>query len=398
MARLWITYSVVTMLNPAEYSMTSPQKVPPIPGLKDGSIHLHKLVKHFKNAAGEFIVLKGLDVNVPSGQFISVVGKSGSGKSTLLNMITGIDRPTSGDVLVGGVNIQKLSESQRALWRGKNLGIVFQFFQLLPMLTLHENIMLPMDYTNIFLRSERPRRAMELLQMVGLADHAHKLPAAVSSGQQQSAAIARALATDPPILVADEPTGNLDSRSAENVIQLFLQLVERGKTVLIVTHDPSITEHTSRTLIISDGEIIDEVVARALPLLNHQQMLSITHLINRRQYEPGQEILPVGSHVDLFYMISQGEIEVVIKSKKCPDLVAARLGPAQFFGEVELVQGGDSIASIRAVADSGPVELLVLPRQEFLNMLKDSPLTGEAVKKIVQARIVENQSFSRRCR
>ncbi len=174
------------------------------------------MVKTYVNAAGEFPALKGINLQMCYGQFVSLVGKSGCGKSTLLNMLTGIDHPTSGEVIVGGQNIYEMSESQRALWRGRNVGIVFQFFQLLPTLTLLENTMLPMDYCDVYRPNERPERAMELLAMVGLEEQAHQLPASVSSGQQQSAAIARALATDPPIIVADEPTGNLDSRSADS--------------------------------------------------------------------------------------------------------------------------------------------------------------------------------------
>jgi len=201
--------------------------------------------------------LKSINLQLNFGQFISIVGKSGCGKSTLLNMITGIDHPTTGDVLIGGEPIYKMSESQRALWRGKNLGVVFQFFQLLPTLSLLENTMLPMDYCNMYPFHERSQHAMELLKLVGLEDQAHKLPTAVSSGQQQGAAIARALATDPSIIVADEPTGNLDSRSAENVLNLFETLASSGKTILIVTHDPSITRRTDQTIILSDGEIIE---------------------------------------------------------------------------------------------------------------------------------------------
>ena len=185
------------------------------------AISLHEVVKTYVNAAGSFTALKGINLQMNYGQFVSIVGKSGSGKSTLLNMITGIDHPTSGQVIIGGQDLYKMTESQRALWRGRNLGIVFQFFQLLPTLTLLENTMLPMDYCNVYPPNERPKRALELLEMVGLEDQAHKLPTAVSSGQQQSAAIARALATDPPIIVADEPTGNLDSRSAAEIIDLF---------------------------------------------------------------------------------------------------------------------------------------------------------------------------------
>jgi ABC-type lipoprotein export system ATPase subunit len=365
--------------------------------IQDGSIQLKKVVKQFKNTAGEFTVLKGIDLDICTGEFVSIVGKSGSGKSTLLNMITGIDRPTGGDVLVAGTNLHRLSESQRALWRGKHLGIVFQFFQLLPMLSLLENTMLPMDYTNTHAPVDRPRIALDLLRLVGLEKQADKLPAAVSSGQQQSAAIARALATNPPIIVADEPTGNLDSRSAEMVIQLFERLVESGKTILLVTHDPTITTRTKRTVIISDGELIDETVARALPLLNHRQMLDVTRLIERRTLRPGEDVIQAGSQVAHFYMVASGAVEVLVSSRRFPEQSAAILGPGEFFGEIELMRGGNSLATIRAAQD-GPAELLVLPRAEFLRMLSGSPLTEEAIAKIVQHRLAENQALSKKVR
>ena len=222
------------------------------------AIVLRNVVKIYENAAGQFPALKGIDLQLDYGQFISIVGKSGCGKSTLLNMITGIDYPTSGKVIVGNEDIYSMTESQRALWRGKNLGVVFQFFQLLPTLTLLENTMLPMDYCKIHAFHERPKRALELLELVGLGDQAYKLPGSVSSGQQQSAAIARALATDPPIVLADEPTGNLDSRSAAVILRLFEQLTTRGKTIMIVTHDPTITQRTDQTVILSDGEIVEQ--------------------------------------------------------------------------------------------------------------------------------------------
>ncbi|MFZ5905665.1 MAG: ABC transporter ATP-binding protein [Chloroflexota bacterium] len=220
-------------------------------------IEMHGLVKTFKNAAGEFVVLKGIDLTIQRGEFVSIVGKSGSGKSTLLNMITGIDHPTAGQVVVGGKDIYAgVTESERSKWRGRNLGIVFQFFQLLPMLTLLENVMLPMDYADMYDFDERPQRAKELLALVGLEKQASKLPAAVSTGQQQATAIARALACDPPLLVADEPTGNLDSRSADAIIDLFEKLVGDGKTVVMVTHDPSLTARTTRNIVIADGVLI----------------------------------------------------------------------------------------------------------------------------------------------
>ena len=347
-------------------------------------IEIRNVVKKFRNAAGEFTVLKGVDLTLGTGEFVAIVGKSGSGKSTLLNMITGIDHPTSGQVVINGTDIYTLTESQRSLWRGRNLGIVFQFFQLLPMLSLLENVMLPMDYANLYDFDERPKRALRLLEMVGLEEQAHKLPIAVSTGQQQSAAIARALATDPPLIVADEPTGNLDSRSADNIINLFDRLAAEGKTIAMVTHDPSLTERTSRTVIISDGELVDETVARALPLLNHRQMLAITKKVERIHYQPGAAILHDGRSSDYFYMIANGSVEVELKDKRRTHNV--RLQPGQFFGEVELAGVQQKVTSVHA-ADDAPVELLALHHNEFLPLLQSSPLTQEALARIVADRV-----------
>jgi ABC-type lipoprotein export system ATPase subunit len=358
-------------------------------------IRLHNVVKVFKNAAGEFTVLKGLDLTIKRGEFVAIVGKSGSGKSTLLNMITGIDHPTSGQVVINNTDLYSMTESQRSLWRGKNLGIVFQFFQLLPMLTLLENVMLPMDYVDMYDFDERPKRAMELLAMVGLEKQAGKLPAAVSTGQQQSAAIARALATDPPLIVADEPTGNLDSRSADNIISLFDQMAAQGKTIAMVTHDPSLTERTSRTIIISDGELIDETVAQSLPLLNHRQMLGVTKKLEYFTYQPNATILHRDQHVDYFFMIKRGSVDIVLQGKKREDVTISRLTAGQFFGEVELLRGGASIASIRAAAEDS-VELVALHHDDFISVLKDSPMTEDAITRIVQTRLAENKSADRR--
>ena len=234
-------------INPNTYAMSTPEAV----------IEMHGIVKIFKNAAGEFAALKGIDLTIDRGAFVSIVGKSGSGKSTLLNMITGIDHPTKGQMIIGGMDIYTdVTESQRSRWRGRNLGIVFQFFQLLPMLTLLENVMLSMDFAEMYDFDERPERALKMLKLVELEPFANKLPVLVSTGQQQLAAIARALACDPPLLVADEPTGNLDSKSASTIIDLFEELSHRGKTVLMVTHDPSLTSRTTRNLTIADGLIV----------------------------------------------------------------------------------------------------------------------------------------------
>jgi len=229
---------------------------------KHGNIHLIELrnvVKSYKTGAGTFLALKGVTLNVDSHEFVAIVGKSGSGKSTLINMITGIDRPTSGEVLIGNTAVHRLSEGQMAVWRGKHLGVIFQFFQLLPTLTVLENVMLPMDFCNAYPMRERRDRAMGLLDLVDMAQNAHKLPSACSGGQQQRAAIARSLANDPQILVADEPTGNLDSKTANAIFDLFTRLVSEGKTILMVTHDNDLASRATRAIHVADGEIVHEV-------------------------------------------------------------------------------------------------------------------------------------------
>ena len=221
-------------------------------------IEMRGIVKIFKSAAGDFTALKGIDACFHQREFVSVVGKSGSGKSTLANMITGIDHPTSGSVRINGTYVHNLSENDMSIWRGRNLGIVFQFFQLLPMLSLLENVMLPMDFCDMYEASQREQRAFELLELVGLKDYADQLPAAVSGGQQQGAAIARALANDPPILIADEPTGNLDSRHGDEVMKILVDLNEQGTTIVMVTHSPGYADYASRIIHLFDGHIVTE--------------------------------------------------------------------------------------------------------------------------------------------
>jgi len=218
-------------------------------------IELHHVVKTYKSAAGPFTALHAVNLQVNAGEFVAVIGKSGSGKSTLINLLTGIDRPSSGEVFVGQTAVHRLNETQRAAWRGRTVGVIFQFFQLLPTLTILENVMLPMDFCATYTNQERRDRAFWLLESVDMADHAQKLPSATSGGQQQRAAIARALANDPPLLVADEPTGNLDTRTAAAVFQLFEDLVAGGKTILMVTHDPDLSQRVGRTILVADGTL-----------------------------------------------------------------------------------------------------------------------------------------------
>lgn len=354
------------------------------------AIEMQKVQKVFKNTAGTFHVLKGLDLSLSQGEFVSIVGKSGSGKSTLLNMITGIDHPTGGDVIVNGVNVHTMNESTRSLWRGNNLGIVFQFFQLLPMLTLQENVMLPMDFVNKYDFDDRPKRALELLAMVGLEKQAYKLPTTVSTGQQQCAAIARALATDPPVIAADEPTGNLDTKSSDVIISLFDHLVRSGKTIVMVTHDPSLTERTSRTVVISDGELINETVAKSFVNLSDHQLLELTHNLEHFTYEPGADILAQDQSVDYLYLIVSGEVEISLSNQKGKRHIITHLKPNQYFGEIELTGNGRSIAQVSASKETS-VKLVGIKREKFLELLTNSLVTEEAIQNVVRIRLEENR-------
>ena len=375
--------------------MIDPARVQAVPGNPPSLIQLQGVVKTFTTTAGEFTALRGVDLNLEQGEFIAVIGKSGSGKSTLLNMLTGIDHPTSGQILVNGIDIHALSESKRSLWRGRNLGIVFQFFQLLPMLNLLENVMLPMDYVGMYDIDQRPKKAMELLTLVGLGDQAQQLPLAVSRGQQQSAAIARALANDAPILVADEPTGNLDSRSASKIIDLFEKLSGEGKTIVMVTHDPSMTKRTSRTVFISDGELVNETIAQALPLLSHPLMMELGQRVRPLHFQPGATILEHKKRVDNLYLIQKGKVDIVLRERRSGEVVISTLGQNDIFGEIELLKGGRSIASVRASVE-GPVDLLVLSRVDFKWLMDESPLTEKAIVEMVQKRLEERKGTDRR--
>ena len=229
-------------------------------------IELKEIQKSYEVGGEDIPVLHGISLDIYPGEFVSIVGESGNGKSTLLNMITGIDHPTAGDVRVNGRLLNTLTENQLAEWRGTDLGIVFQFFQLLPALSLLQNVMLPMDLIKGISRKQRRERAMHLLDMVGLADQAKKLPNTVSGGQQQRAAIARALANDPPLIVADEPTGNLDTKTSADVFRLFRQLVSQGKTLVMVTHNETLARQAERLLEIRDGIIVRDDLSKTADL------------------------------------------------------------------------------------------------------------------------------------
>ncbi|MBK8616733.1 MAG: ATP-binding cassette domain-containing protein [Anaerolineales bacterium] len=364
---------------------------------EDGSIEnrpiidLREVNKYYKTAVGDYHALEGVDLQINAGEFVSIIGKSGSGKTTLLNMITGIDRPTTGEVWVNGTGVHKLNENQMARWRGKNLGIVFQFFQLLPMISVIENIMLPMDFCRTYPMNERRKRAMDLLELVELADHAHKLPTALSGGQQQRVAIARALANDPPVIIADEPTGNLDSKTAESVFALFNDLISKGKTIIIVTHDSGLAKRTHRTALIADGEIVNEYVAKAMPTLTATQLLQATKNAKVQTYEAGSMILSEGTNADTFYVVAKGTVEVILPRPNQSDVIALQLGPGKCFGEMEFFHEKKHLASIRA-SEAGPVEVLAIGYEQLSELLKQSDVTREALHQMADKHEGENLS------
>jgi putative ABC transport system ATP-binding protein len=221
-------------------------------------IKLRDVVKTYPTAAGDFLALKKITADFHPGEFVGIIGKSGAGKSTLVNMMTGVDYLTSGEVWVGDTPVHGLDENEMALWRGRNIGVIYQSFELLPTLSLLDNVMLPMDFCGLYQGRQSLERAEALLTQVGLAEHMHKPPTRISGGQQQRVAIARALANDPPIIIADEPTGNLDTATAGDIFRLFEELVVQGKTVILVTHDNSLAERVTRVLRIADGKIVGE--------------------------------------------------------------------------------------------------------------------------------------------
>jgi len=363
------------------------------PGGSAQLITLKQVHKVYQTAAGGYTALRSVDLGIDRGEFVGIIGRSGSGKSTLINMITAIDRPTSGEVLVGDTAVHTLNENQSARWRGRNLGIVFQFFQLLPNLSVAENVMLPMDFCSAYPLGQRRKRALSLLEMTGMAEHADKSPSALSGGQQQRVAIARALANDPPILIADEPTGNLDSRTADNMFRLFEELVAGGKTVVMVTHDSSLARRVSRTVLIVDGEVVNEYVARALPSLSPGQMLEASRKVQPMTFMPGATIIQEGALGDCFYIVTEGQAEVALKRPAGSDVIVERLGPGQYFGEISLVSRSRTVASVRAAG--APVEALALDGATFQALLAESAEFRQTMEQVTQSRLAVRRSLER---
>ena len=354
-------------------------------------IELRQVDKTYATPSGGVTALCNFDLQVNRGEFVAVIGKSGSGKSTLINTITGIDRPTSGEVFVCGTPIHTLDESRLAIWRGQNLGVIFQFFQLLPTLTLIENVMLPMELARRTPPRGRRAYAQDLLDQVGMADQADSPPAQASGGQQQRVAIARALANDPDVLVADEPTGSLDARTADSVFELFERFVAQGKTMLMVTHDRDLASRVSRVVLIADGEIMDRHIVQALPMLTHREMVELSARLESVTYPPGAVIVRQGEPADRFYILLKGQVDVVLE-RDGGEVVIAQLVNGQFFGEAGLLQGGRRTATVRATP-SAEVIVMALERAMFNRMLDGSEPTREEIARAMRLRLTHLEDY-----
>jgi ABC-type lipoprotein export system ATPase subunit/CRP-like cAMP-binding protein len=361
-----------------------PSKNPPQP-----LIEIKNLRKVYQTPAGDFTAVNGINVEVQRGEFVAIIGKSGSGKSTFINMITGIDRPTSGEIVIAGAPVHSFNEAQMAAWRGRNLGIVFQFFQLFPTLTILENIILPMELNNLYSKRERKERAMHLLEKVEMTDQAHKLPSAISGGQQQRVAIARALANDPPLLVADEPTGNLDSKTAEKIFSLFENLVASGTTILMVTHDSDLARRVNRTILISDGEVVNEYLVRALSTLTQDQLVEVSRGVKPQIFQPDSAIIRQGERGDQFYILLNGNADVYINMPGGSELLVNQLKPGQYFGEMALLNDGVRAATVKASSD-GPVSVVALDEKAFNSLVNDSRSLREELKGLIEKRNTYN--------
>lgn len=363
--------------------MTSTYSTPPL-------IEIKNLRKVYQTPAGDFTAVNGINVEVQRGEFVAIIGKSGSGKSTFVNMITGIDRPTSGEIVIDGAPVHSFNEGQMAAWRGRNLGIVFQFFQLFPTLTILENIILPMELNKLYSKSERKERAMHLLEKVEMTAQAHKLPSAISGGQQQRVAIARALANNPPLLVADEPTGNLDSKTAEKIFSLFEDLVAAGTTILMVTHDSDLARRVNRTILISDGEIVNEYLVRALSTLTQDQLVEISRTIQPQIFQPNSAIIRQGEKGDKFYILLNGKADVYIHKPGGSEIQVSQLKPGQYFGEMALLGGRVRSATVKASQD-GPASVAALDEKAFNSLIDESRSLREELMGLVERRNTYHQ-------
>ncbi len=341
-------------------------------------VRLREVVRAYQTPTGMFQALRGVDLDVDAGEFVAVIGKSGSGKSTLINMIAGIDRPTGGEVHVAGTAVQDLNENAVAAWRGGNLGVIFQFFQLLPTLTLLENVVLPMELARLGSSHERRDRGLYLLERVEMGDHAAKLPFEVSGGQQQRVAIARALANDPALIVADEPTGSLDSHTADKIFRLFEDLVDHGKTILMVTHDNDLATRASRVVLIADGEIVESQVRSTFVGLSEKALSEVSANLEPQVLAAGSTVFAEGDVADRFYIVIRGTLEVLRRRSTGDEDVVAVLGLGEYFGEAGLLQQARRNATVRVSNDS-EASLLALDGDIFRRLVAENQMTHDRI-------------------
>lgn len=351
-------------------------------------IDLRQVVKTYDTPAGPFTALKNIDLQVNAGEFVAVIGKSGSGKSTLINMITGIDRPTLGEVIIGGNPIHDLNEDQIAIWRGLNLGVIFQFFQLLPTLTVLENVMLPMELRQTYPQSERKERAFHLLEQVELVDQANKFPSAISGGQQQRVAIARALSNDPDVIVGDEPTGSLDSKTADSIFQIFEEFVSQGKTILLVTHDRELAGRIPRVVFIADGEITDQFVASALPQLASEELAQVSSKLEPIKFRAGETIIKQGDPADHFYILVKGQVDIILQHASGAKVMIGQLSAGQYFGEIGLLENKPRSATVKATSDSDVI-VMQLDSDSFTDVITRSEMTHEDILHSMRRRVMQ---------
>jgi ABC-type lipoprotein export system ATPase subunit len=347
-------------------------------------IEISGLSKMYKTPAGDFPALRCIDIRFDLGELVAVIGKSGSGKSTFINCLSGIDNPSSGSIRIGDTYLEKLNENQMADWRGRNLGVIFQFFQLLPTLTVLENIMLPLEITHRLPRREWRPYAHKLLEKVGLEEQADKLPAALSGGQQQRVAIARALVNDPPLIIADEPTGNLDSAMAEEVFQLFRKLVLEGKTILMVTHDDDFARRVDRTVIIADGQVLNEFLVKALHQLSKDLIMEVAATVEPLTLAPGTLIFRQGEVGDCFYIVLDGQCVITYLHPAGGEILLAYSQPGDTVGEVGLVRSAPRNATVRA--GDQPVKILPISAAIFNRLMKESPTFRQEMEQMAADR------------
>jgi len=332
---------------------------------------LKNVNKTFHTSVGEFPALKDINLSIESGKLISVLGKSGSGKSTLINMMAGIDHPSSGEVIINEADFLKMSEGEIAVWRGKNLGIVFQFFQLLPTLSVLENTILPMDFCGTYRKAEREEIARKLLRTLEIEDLSDSFPNSISVGHQQCAAIARALANDPPIILADEPTGNLDSKTGEMAMNIFKRLVSSGKTIIMVTHDRKLASQAQPILLLRDGILIREGLTNAFTELNESTLAKLDQKSESFKLDFGKSVIISKQKKAWFWIIEKGTMTLSNEENKVnPNFDRKTLKE----GEIFLIS--DSGFKCTATDDC---QILVIPLPELISLSSDEILQVETV-------------------